>query len=187
MLTISKSNPNTLYVGTQGHGVFVTTDGAASWTAAGTMTNGRTIFGIAVSAQDPAYVYAASFGTNATYSSANGTAGAGTAWTPSDITSALGYAVVVDPTNKLVAYTMAVATSQIVFEYFDPTGTHTTITPGIDGPGDPNWHGDIAMTVVRNLVDGTTDLDDSGAAEVPLEGYGFRWLRLARPTERRLL
>jgi hypothetical protein len=52
---------------------------------------------------------------------------------------------------------MAVATSQIVFEYFDPTGTHTTITPGIDGPGDPNWHGDIAMTVVRNLVDGTTD------------------------------
>ena len=41
--------------------------------------------------------------------------------------------------------------------------------------------------LVDLLVDGTTELDDSGAAEVALEGYGFRWLRLARPTERRLL
>ncbi len=40
--------------------------------------------------------------------------------------------------------------------------------------------------LVDLLVDGVTELDDSGHAEIPLEGYGFRWLRVARPGERRL-
>jgi trehalose synthase len=37
------------------------------------------------------------------------------------------------------------------------------------------------------LGDGTTDLDDEGAAEVELGRYGYRWLRVVRPGARRLL
>jgi glycosidase len=37
------------------------------------------------------------------------------------------------------------------------------------------------------LVDGITDVDSDGLATVALEGYGFRWLRVATPAQRRLL
>lgn len=40
--------------------------------------------------------------------------------------------------------------------------------------------------LVDQLCDGTTDLDDKGRAEVELEGYGFRWLRVMSPRSRRL-
>jgi hypothetical protein len=40
--------------------------------------------------------------------------------------------------------------------------------------------------LVDLLCDGVTDLDDRGAVEMTLEGYGFRWLRVARLGERRL-
>jgi trehalose synthase len=40
--------------------------------------------------------------------------------------------------------------------------------------------------LVDLLCDGTTDVDDAGRAEVPLEGYGFRWLRVVAPGSRRL-
>jgi trehalose synthase len=36
------------------------------------------------------------------------------------------------------------------------------------------------------LCDGDTPLDAKGRAELPLEGYGFRWLRLVREGDRRL-
>jgi glycosidase len=37
------------------------------------------------------------------------------------------------------------------------------------------------------LVEGTTPLDERGRADVPLEGYGYRWLRVVAPGTRRLL
>jgi hypothetical protein len=37
------------------------------------------------------------------------------------------------------------------------------------------------------LCDGTTPLDAKGRAEVELEGYGYRWLRVVRPGARRLV
>ncbi len=40
--------------------------------------------------------------------------------------------------------------------------------------------------LVDLLCDGTTDVDDRGRAEVSLEGYGFRWLRVVAPGSRRL-
>jgi glycosidase len=49
--------------------------------------------------------------------------------------------------------------------------------------------GDVeeGTTLVDLLVDGTTDVDTAGVATVALEGYGFRWLRVATPGQRRLL
>jgi trehalose synthase len=41
--------------------------------------------------------------------------------------------------------------------------------------------------LVDLLRDATTDLSPDGAAELPLEGYGYRWLRVRRDGERRLL
>ncbi|MGK2948076.1 MAG: alpha-amylase family protein [Acidimicrobiales bacterium] len=40
--------------------------------------------------------------------------------------------------------------------------------------------------LVDQLCDGTTALDDKGRAEIELEGYGFRWLRVMAPDARRL-
>ncbi len=37
------------------------------------------------------------------------------------------------------------------------------------------------------LVDGSHDLAQDGSVEVPLEAYGFRWLRVVRPGDRRLV
>ena len=41
--------------------------------------------------------------------------------------------------------------------------------------------------LVDLLCDGQHAIDDKGRTEVPLEAYGFRWLRVVRPDDRRLL
>ncbi|MPV88023.1 trehalose synthase [Georgenia ruanii] len=41
--------------------------------------------------------------------------------------------------------------------------------------------------LVDLLRDGTTDLGADGAADLPLEGYGYRWLRVRRDGERQLV
>ena len=46
---------------------------------------------------------------------------------------------------------------------------------------------DPGTTLVDLLCDGQHEIDDKGRTEVPLEAYGFRWLRVLRPDDRRLL
>ena len=45
---------------------------------------------------------------------------------------------------------------------------------------------DAEVRLVDQLCDGTEPVDDKGHVELALEGYGFRWLRVVRPGERRL-
>jgi trehalose synthase len=45
---------------------------------------------------------------------------------------------------------------------------------------------DEQTRLVDLLCDGTTDVGAAGAVEVSLEAYGFRWLRVVRPGDRRL-
>ena len=40
--------------------------------------------------------------------------------------------------------------------------------------------------LVDLLCDGTTAVDEKGSAEIVIEGFGFRWLRVADPRSRRL-
>ena len=47
--------------------------------------------------------------------------------------------------------------------------------------------GDDSCRLVDLLQVGSTDVDGSGRAELTLEAYGYRWLRLTRPGDRRLL
>jgi hypothetical protein len=46
---------------------------------------------------------------------------------------------------------------------------------------------DDSCRLVDLLQVGSTDVDGSGRAELTLEAYGYRWLRLTRPGDRRLL
>ena len=48
-------------------------------------------------------------------------------------------------------------------------------------PGEP-----AGTRLVDQLCDGQTELDDHGRADVALEGYGYRWLRVVPPGHRRL-
>jgi trehalose synthase len=45
---------------------------------------------------------------------------------------------------------------------------------------------DAGTKLVDQLCDGITELDEKGRAEVQLEGYGYRWLRVSAPEDRRL-
>jgi trehalose synthase len=45
---------------------------------------------------------------------------------------------------------------------------------------------DDSYQLVDLLEDGTTPLDPNGAAALPLSGYGYRWLRVTRPGDRRV-
>jgi glycosidase len=48
-------------------------------------------------------------------------------------------------------------------------------------------HGCAPGTALVDLLcDGVTQLDEKGRAEVTLEGFGFRWLRVKHPHSRRL-
>lgn len=42
-------------------------------------------------------------------------------------------------------------------------------------------------SLVDLLAEGSTPLDGSGAAEIALDGYGYRWLRVVAPGSRRLV
>jgi trehalose synthase len=46
---------------------------------------------------------------------------------------------------------------------------------------------DDSCRLIDLLQVGSTDVDGSGRAELTLEAYGYRWLRLTRPRDRRLL
>jgi trehalose synthase len=46
---------------------------------------------------------------------------------------------------------------------------------------------DDSCRLVDLLQAGSTDIDESGRAELTLDAYGYRWLRLTRPGNRRLL
>jgi trehalose synthase len=46
--------------------------------------------------------------------------------------------------------------------------------------------GDDSCQLVDLLEDGTTPLDPNGAAALALAGYGYRWLRVIRPGDRRV-
>ena len=46
---------------------------------------------------------------------------------------------------------------------------------------------DAGSRLVDLLQQGETQVDDKGRAEVTLEGYGYRWLRVAHPGHRRLI
>ena len=41
--------------------------------------------------------------------------------------------------------------------------------------------------LVDLLCQGTTEVDAKGRAQLPLAGYGYRWLRIETPGSRRLL
>jgi hypothetical protein len=45
---------------------------------------------------------------------------------------------------------------------------------------------DADVRLVDQLCDGTEVPDEKGRVELELEGYGFRWLRVVRPDDRRL-
>jgi len=60
-------------------------------------------------------------------------------------------------------------------------GPEPAVVPvALDGCGSEHLLADL-------LVEGTTALDEHGRADVPLEGYGYRWLRVVAPGTRRLL
>jgi hypothetical protein len=44
----------------------------------------------------------------------------------------------------------------------------------------------VGTQLADQLVDGVTDVDEKGRAEIELEGYGYRWLRVVPPGARRL-
>ncbi|MEI4270830.1 alpha-amylase family protein [Klenkia sp. LSe6-5] len=60
-------------------------------------------------------------------------------------------------------------------------GSEPAVVPvTLDGCGADHLLADL-------LVEGTTALDEHGRADLPLEGYGYRWLRVVAPGTRRLL
>ncbi|MDQ1598199.1 MAG: hypothetical protein QOI70_1623, partial [Microbacteriaceae bacterium] len=55
----------------------------------------------------------------------------------------------------------------------------TTITVSIDGVSQPT-------RLVDLLRDDSAVTDETGRLQLSLEGYGFRWLRIVSPGEKRL-
>ncbi|MDP9394204.1 MAG: hypothetical protein M3Q27_08085 [Actinomycetota bacterium] len=45
---------------------------------------------------------------------------------------------------------------------------------------------DSSVRLVDLLSDGVWRPDDRGSVEVPVDGYGYRWLRVVRPGDRRV-
>ena len=99
-LVIDPSNTSTLYAGTNGSGVFKSTDGGLNWNAVNTGFQGLTIFSLVINPQNPAILYA---GTN---SGAFKTVNNGGSWAGVN-TGMLGVsikALAIDPSNPAIVY-----------------------------------------------------------------------------------
>lgn len=96
-LAIDTANPSTLYAGSE-DGLYLTTDGAASWNKVG--LHGRTVFCVAIDPWDPALVYAGT--TDGLYRSNDG----GLSWHPwgREMMGITVSALALDPENPGVIY-----------------------------------------------------------------------------------
>ncbi len=105
-LAIVSSEPETLYAGTYGGGVFKSTDGGASWVAAAPAIRNQTIPALAVDPSQPKTVYAGTYG-DGLWKSADG----GATWKrvlyagpDSGGQQAPINAIAVDPANSKIVY-----------------------------------------------------------------------------------
>lgn len=67
-----------------------------------------------------------------------------------------GAATVPGEAAYLVAYAPGAGDKQVALQYGSAAGG-MAYTPWLSGPDDPNWQGDVTMTIVRNQIDGTPD------------------------------
>jgi len=89
------------------------------------------------------------------------------------------FTVLDQPHDHVLAHECALDDRRIVAVHnLSPAGCTVPLSlEGCDGGG---------HRLVDLLQDGSTDLDGDGRAELTLEGYGYRWLRLLAPGSRRL-
>ena len=133
-LAINPQTPDTLYAGTDGGGVFKSTDGGTNWTA---MNNGLTnpaINALAINPQTPDTLYA---GVNAygggvgVFESTNG----GTNWTANGLPNTVVHALAIDPMNPSILYAGTAGTRcNGVFEIEQ----ETCPTPGVVSDPSPS-------------------------------------------------
>ena len=104
-MAIDPSNPATLYAGIDPDGVYKSTNGGTSWTAAKSGLTNATVPALAIDPSNPATLYAGTYG--GVFKSPNG----GSSWTDvnSGLTSTVGVlevvlALVLDPSNPATLY-----------------------------------------------------------------------------------
>ncbi len=136
---VNPTNEQIMYVGTDGNGVYKSTDGGATFTAANTGLTNLTVFNMAISASNPNVIY---LGTSQTGSGAGMyiTTNAGVSWTQINSgiveTSIAVGALAVDPTNPAVAY-MAIFDGLVDSQVglYKTTNSGTTWVPATTGIG----------------------------------------------------
>lgn len=100
-LVIAPSNPNVLYAGTQGGGIFKSVNGAATWTSASRGLAGFAVYALAVHPRNPEIVYAGSLG-GGVFKSVDG----GAHWAPSGsgIPTTSVFSLAIDPRNPSIVW-----------------------------------------------------------------------------------
>ncbi|MCU1583812.1 MAG: trehalose synthase [Microbacteriaceae bacterium] len=88
------------------------------------------------------------------------------------------FRVLKQPNNAVLAHTVS-GDEGLMFAVHNFSPDPTTVTLSIEGESPP-------MRLVDLLRDNSAVTDDKGVLQLSLEGYGFRWLRIVNPGEKRL-
>jgi photosystem II stability/assembly factor-like uncharacterized protein len=103
-LAVAPSNPDVLYTGTRGGGIYKSVNGAATWTAAsGGLTN-LTVLALAVHPRNPEVAYAATLG-DGVFKTANG----GASWAHLSFPSLYPFSLAIDPRRPSIVYAGTIA------------------------------------------------------------------------------
>jgi hypothetical protein len=175
-LVIDPTNPQTLYAavgtyfGANTNGVYKTTNGGASWAAAGNFTIGSSngLIRLALARSSPQTLYASVTNPSTSgllqmlKSTDGGTTWANTAGTPPNYMGGQGWydsILAVDPTNPAIVYAGGSAGSNSVLESPDGGASWTDISVGASGNNGPHAdHHALAFDAGGKLLDG----DDGG-------------------------
>ena len=98
-LAIDPSNPNILYAGTFGAGVFKSTDGGAHWTTLNTGLTDTRVSSLAIDPSNPNILYAGTPGVGV-FKSTDG----GGHWIDVGLANTEVYALAIDPSNPNILY-----------------------------------------------------------------------------------
>ncbi|KAF0218425.1 MAG: hypothetical protein FD174_2886 [Geobacteraceae bacterium] len=123
-LAIDPVSPSTVYAGTDGNGVFKSTDSGGSWSPANAGIPNQTVYSLAMDPASPATLYA---GTNGGLFKSND---GGLSWNPasSGLTDPAVRSLVIDPTSSATLYA---GTDGGVFKSTDSGGSWSPVNTGL--------------------------------------------------------
>lgn len=155
-MVVDPFNPQVVYAGTVGSGIFKTVDGGSSWSSINNGLANLQIYSLAINPQNPSNILAGTYH-NQVYKSTN----AGSSWSWSGMgmqDPAIVYSIAIDPVTPSVIYAATRGESNnnnppwngVIYKSTDGGGSWASVLANVGGAGVKDWAYSVAVNPVKH-------------------------------------